>query len=116
MRSSTRRDRELALPRLFHGDRRRRGRESYLQRDPRHHHRDAVNIDAATAALSAAALGGTTPRRDGFAAATLLPPSLAATCCRVGLQTSCMGVRAMLNPGIPRPLTKIAGKPHSKKT
>ena len=22
----------------------------------------------------------------------------------------------MLNPGIPRPLTKIAGKPHSKKT
>ena len=65
--------------------------------------------------LSVAAPGGTTPRREGFTAATLLPPLLAATRCRVGLQTSRMGVGAMLNPGIPRPLTKIAGKPHSKK-
>ncbi|XP_066324542.1 uncharacterized protein [Miscanthus floridulus] len=67
----------------------------------------AANTDAAAAALSAPSGGGNTPRREGLAAATLLPPSLAATCCSVGLQTSYMGVRVMLNPDIPRSLTKI---------
>ena len=61
----------------------------------------ATNTDAATAALSVAALGGTTTRREH---------------CRVGLQVSYTGVRAMLNPGIPRPLIENIGESHPKKT
>ena len=76
----------------------------------------AANTDTVAAALSAAAPRGTSPEREGFAAAALLPPSLAATRCRVGLQVSCTGVGAMLNTGIPRPLTEIIGESHSKKT
>ena len=61
----------------------------------------ATNNIATDVTLSAAAPGVTTPGREGFAAATLLPPSLATTRSRVGLQTSCTGVGVMLNPGIP---------------
>ena len=74
-----------------------------------------ANTDTAAVALSVAVPGATAPGREGFAVATLLPHSLAATHRRVGLQSSCKGVGATLNPGIPRPLTKITGKPHSKK-
>ncbi|XP_066316669.1 nucleoporin NSP1-like [Miscanthus floridulus] len=75
----------------------------------------AANTDTATAALSTADPGSTTLKREGFAAATLLPPSLAATRYRVGLQISCTGVGATRNPSIPRPLTESAGKSPSEK-
>ena len=76
----------------------------------------ATNTNAAAVASSAAAPGDITPGREGFVAATLPPPSLAVTRCRVGLQVSYTGVRAMLNPIIARPLTKSADKSHPKKT
>ena len=60
--------------------------------------------------------GGTTLGRKGFTVATLFPSPLAATRYRVGLQVSYIGVGAMLNPIIARPLTESAGKSHSKKT
>ena len=52
----------------------------------------ATNTNTATAALLAAPSGGNTPRREGLATATPLPPSLTATHCCVGLQTSYTGV------------------------
>ena len=70
-----------------------------------------TNADAVAVTVVA-----TTPRREGLAAATLFPPLLAVTRCRVGLHASCMGVGAMLNPVITRPLIEGAGKSHSKKT
>ncbi|XP_066311347.1 nucleoporin NSP1-like [Miscanthus floridulus] len=76
----------------------------------------AANTNAATTALSATPSRGNTAGREGLAAATPLPPSLTATRCSVGLQTSYTEAGAMLNPGIPRSLTKITGKPHSTKT
>ena len=75
----------------------------------------AANIDAAVAAVSTADLRGTTPGREGFAATTLFPPPLIAMRCRVSLQTSRMGVGAMLNPVITRSLTKSAGKSYTQK-
>ena len=77
--------------------------------------RITANTDAAAVAISTADPGGTTPGREGFAAATLLPLSLAATRCRMGFQVSCTGVGAMLSPGIPRPLAEGMGKSHSNK-
>ncbi|XP_066341595.1 cell wall protein DAN4-like [Miscanthus floridulus] len=59
-----------------------------------------TNTNAGAAALSAAAPGGTTPRRERS---------------RVGLQVSCTGVRETLNPDIPRPLTESVGKSPSEK-
>ncbi|XP_066333331.1 uncharacterized protein [Miscanthus floridulus] len=68
--------------------------------------RITANTAAATAALSAVDPGDTTLGREGFATAT---------CCRVGLQTSCIGVRATLNPSIPCPLTESERESPSKK-
>ncbi|XP_066311673.1 uncharacterized protein [Miscanthus floridulus] len=69
--------------------------------------RIAANNVAAAITLPAVAPGDTTPGRERFTAATMLPPSLVATRYRVGLQTSCTEAGAILNPGVPRPLTKI---------
>ena len=73
--------------------------------------RITANADIATVTAAA-----TAPIREGFAATTLFPPSLIATRCRVGLHASYMGVGAMLDPIIARPLTKGIGKSHHKKT
>ena len=67
-----------------------------------------TRIVASTIA-AATAVQATTPRREGLIATTLLSPPLAAARCKVGLQTSCMGVGAMLNPVTVRPLTKSTG-------
>ena len=75
----------------------------------------ATSTVAAVATVLAIDPGSTTPRREGLAATTLFPPSLAVARCRVGLQTSCMGVGAMLNPVTVRPLTKSTGQSYSKK-
>ena len=69
-----------------------------------------ANAAAAATTVLATDLGGTTPRREGFAATTLFSPPLAVTRYGVGLQTSRMGVGAMLNPIIPRPLIEGVGK------
>ena len=75
-----------------------------------------TNANATAATIPATDPGGTTPGREGFATATLFPPPLTATRCRVGLQVSYTGVGAMLNPVITQPLTESVGKSHSKKT
>ena len=69
----------------------------------------AASTVAAAAIVLATDLGSTTPGREGFTATTLFPPPLTAACCRVGLQTSCMGVGAMLNPISVQPLSKSIG-------
>ena len=69
----------------------------------------AASTVAAVATVLATDPGSTTPRREGLAATTLFPLPLAMAHYRVGLQTSCMGVGAMLNPVTVRPLIKSAG-------
>ena len=75
----------------------------------------AVGTEITANAAVAVTVAATTPRREGLAATTLFPPPLAATRYRVGLHASCMGVGAMLNPIITRPLTESVGKSHSKR-
>jgi len=53
---------------------------------------------AAAAAILATGREGTTPGGEGRTDATLLSPPLIATRCKVGLHSSHMGGRAMLNP------------------
>ena len=74
-----------------------------------------ANIDAAAATILATGLGGTAPEREGLAAATLLSSLHATVCCKVGLQSSHMGVGAMLNPNNICRCQKGMGQSHSEK-
>jgi len=62
----------------------------------------ATGIAAITSTTAAArpttGWEGTAPRGEGRTTSSLLSPPLVVTCCRLGLHSSCMGGRAMLNP------------------
>ncbi|XP_066361309.1 uncharacterized protein [Miscanthus floridulus] len=68
--------------------------------------RIVANTDATATASSTAEPGGTIPRTEGLATATRY---------RMGFKVSYMVVRAILSPGIPRPLTEGMGQSHSNK-
>jgi len=109
MPPSARRGRELGLPLLFHHSRwRRDARDTFGEAS-------AVSTGIAASTITVVAIvlatdpGSTAPRREGLAATALFPPSFITARYKVGLQTSCTGVGAMLNPVSVRLLPKSIG-------